>query len=498
MKLIHTLYQSFVHSGSARAFCINKQDISYREFISYIEGTRKLIQDNISEKNTAVGIVTFETIETYAAFFACWFTGNYFIPLNPKHPVERNRQVIEKTGIRHVLSCRKETEPVIPAGEVRLLINGGVQSWNSEIPAEPEASQLLYIMPTSGSTGAPKYVPIREKNVEAYCEAFLREFPELNSSACVLQVHDHTTDASFTSYLLPLLAGGCVYTLPEGSFKFLAIARMMTEKTITWVKLTPSVLAYLDRYINDLDLNHLHFFGFGGEALPVEMLRKWRKKFPGAEVVNFYGPTEGTMNATFYRISKTEPIREKNGIVAIGKPFDGMTCAIIDKHHKICPPGTEGELCLAGRQVMEGYLKEEKSIPFIGLPFHKTKKRFYRTGDRAVMDDEGYCYFAGRKDDQVKIEGFRVNLTEVENTMRKLLPGFFMAAVAYEKLPGLNRLYLFIEHFRDDEEKIKQKLARQLPPYMIPEALFSVAEIPFTSSGKVDRQKLCYDYLCNK
>lgn len=498
MNLIHTLYQSFMHSGSARAFCINKQNISYREFITYIEGTRKLIQDHISEKNEPVGIVTFETIETYAAFFACWFTGHYFIPLNPKHPAERNRQVIEKTGIRHILSCRNEIGQILPAGACRLLFNGGIRLWNAEKPLEPEANQLLYIMPTSGSTGAPKYVPIRKKNVEAYCEAFLKEFPEMNRHASVLQVHDHTTDASFTSYLLPLLAGGCVCTLPEGTFKFLSIARMMAGKTVTWVKLTPSVLAYLDRYIDDLDLNHLQFFGFGGEALPVEMLRKWGKKFPHATVVNFYGPTEGTMNATFYRINKTEPLREKNGIVAIGKPFDGISCAIIDKHHKICPPETEGELCLAGRQVMEGYLTNEPSSPFIELPFKGAKTRFLRTGDRAVMDEDGYFYFTGRTDDQVKIEGFRVNLTEVENAVRQLLPGFFMAAVACEKFPGLNRIYLFIENFREEAEPLKQKLARQLPPYMIPEVLFSVEKIPFTSSGKIDRQKLCYDYLYGK
>jgi D-alanine--poly(phosphoribitol) ligase subunit 1 len=495
MQLIHRLYQSFVRSGSARAFCINKQDISYREFLASIEGTRKLLQDHIPEKNKPVGIVTFETIETYAAFFACWFTGHYFIPLHPKHPAERNRQIIEKTGIRHILSCRNEIGQILPAGEFQLLINGGIRSWNAEAPPEPEADPLLYIMPTSGSTGAPKYVPIRKKNVEAYCTAFLKEFPELNRHTCVLQVHDHTTDASFTSYLLPLLAGGCVCTLPEGAFKFLSIARMMAGKTVTWVKLTPSVLAYLDRYIEDLDLNHLQFFGFGGEALPVEMLKKWRKKFPAATVVNFYGPTEGTMNATFYRINKTEPLREKNGIVAIGRAFDGISCAIIDEHHTLCPPEKEGELCLAGRQVMDGYLTDEPSSPFIELPFNGTKTKFYRTGDRAVMDHDGYCYFTGRTDDQVKIEGFRVNLIEVENTLRKLLPGFLIAAVACEKFPGLKRIYLFIENFRDDENLLKQKLARQLPSYMIPEALFSVEKIPFTSSGKIDRQKLRNDYL---
>ncbi|NQU88680.1 MAG: AMP-binding protein, partial [Mariniphaga sp.] len=268
MNLIQQLYNSFLSFGKNRAFCIDGKDITYFKFLEYINGIYNLIEKNISGKNNGIGIIAFETIETYAAFFACWFSGNYFVPINPKHPLERNKAIIKETGVKIVLTSKDEVSEIIYSGNVASLNIRGLKESGNKNPEESNGNQLLYILTTSGSTGVPKHVPINAKNVEAYCNAYFKVFPELDQKACVLQTHDHTTDASFTSYLLPLLKGACIYFLPEGQFKFLSIARMMLDKKITWVKLTPSVLAYLNPYIDDLDLKHIKYFGFGGEVLP--------------------------------------------------------------------------------------------------------------------------------------------------------------------------------------------------------------------------------------
>ncbi|NOY96735.1 MAG: amino acid adenylation domain-containing protein [Chlorobi bacterium] len=496
MNLIQKFYYSFKKFSGNRAFCINGQDISYAEFHEYINGARELLEREITGKNNPVGIVCFECIETYAAIFATWFSGNYFIPVNPKHPLERNMAVVGNTGARYVFSTKEDVGGIINTNKIRLLNINGLKS---AVDKEPDVGneQRMYVLTTSGSTGVPKYVPINLGNVTAYCTAFMQMFPELKSGISVLQTHDHTTDAAFTSYLLPLLAGACIYTLPEGQFKFLSIARLMSDKKVNWVKLTPSVLTYLSPYIPKLDLKHILHFGFGGEALPLSLVQKWRAVFPNAEISNFYGPTEATMNSTFYKFKNLDNVRALNGTIAIGKPFPGVECVIIDGEKNILGSGKEGELCIAGKQIMSGYLNSGHN-PFVFFKLNGEEKKFYRTGDIVRMDKDGYYYFIGRVDDQVKIEGYRVNLIEVENAVRNLIPDSKVVAVAHEKIQGLKRLYIFIEGFTGETGEVKQKLIGQLPGQMVPEEIFTVPGFPFTSSGKVDRRKLEQDYLLKK
>lgn len=497
MDLTQKLYYSFKKFTANRAFCIDGKDISYGEFLEYINGTQKLLASKISNTGNPIGIICFECIETYAAIFATWFSGNHFIPLNPKHPRARNSSIIKNTNIKFVLSVKNDVENIIDTEQVHLLNNLGIKAICNKLPVETKEEQLMYVLTTSGSTGIPKHVPINQKNVEAYCNGYLQMFPELQSHSCVLQTHDHTTDAAFTSYLLPLLVGACVYTLPDGQFKFLSIAKLMCNKKINWVKLTPSVLTYLNPYIHKLDLNHISHFSFGGEALPLSQVQKWWALFPKAEVVNFYGPTEATMNSTFYKFKNLENIRTLNGTISIGKPFPEVECVVIDKNNTVLGVEKEGELCIGGNQIMNGYLNKEGNNPFVYLNTNSKKKKFYCTGDIVQKDKDGYYYFLGRIDDQVKIEGYRVNLIEVENSVRNLISDYHIFVMAHEKTQGLKRLYIFIEGFQGELEQIKQKLAKQLPRQMVPDEIFAVPKFPFTSSGKIDKIELKNNYLNN-
>lgn len=494
MNLIQQLYHSFKNFSTNRAFCINGQDITYSEFLKHVNGIRELLEDSLNGENQPIGIICYECVETYATIFASWFSGHYFIPVNPRHPLERNMKVIRNTGTRLVTSPRGQVGNSVDLNQVRLLNTAGLSSVREMLPIKGESTRLMYVLTTSGSTGIPKHVPISLKNVEAYCTAFLKMFPELNSNINVLQVHDHTTDAAFTSYLLPLMVGACVYTLPDDQFKFLSIARLMTNKELNWVKMTPSVLTYLTPYISKLDLKHIRYFGFGGEALPLSLLGKWWPSFPDAQITNYYGPTEATMLSTFYKFKSLKEARSLNGTIAIGKLFPGMDCVVLDREDNLLEPGKEGELCLARDQIMQGYLYGDVD-PFVYLNRHGERKKFYRTGDLVCTDPDGLIYFMGRIDDQVKIEGYRVNLIEVENTVKSLIPDSKVVVLAHEKLPGLNRLYVFLEKFSGDLEAVKQKLAAKLPRQMVPEEVFTVPEFPFTSSGKIDRKKLKSAYL---
>ena len=492
MNLIQKYYQTFKNYADNRAFRIQDRDISYATFFKYINGVRNLLDNKATSDKKPIGVICFDHIETYAGIFALWFSGKCFVPINPKHPLERNMAIINNTDIDIVLSTENEVGNIIDASKVQLLNHSEIQSSEDKVPVIAGKEQLMYILTTSGSTGVPKHVPIQLKNLEAYCNGFLQLFPELNSDACFLQTYDLTSDAAFTGYLLPLLAGACVYTLPEGQFKFLSIAGKMSDKNIDWVKLTPSVLSYLKPYISQLDLKHIRHFIFGGEALPLAMIKEWHPMFPDAEIANLYGPTETTISATVHKFSDDRQAKSSNGIVSIGRPLPDVDCILLNENQGIISGGEKGELCIAGEQTMSGYLNESRD-EFIYITTNGIRKKYYRTGDLAKRDKDGNFYFLGRLDDQVKINGYRVNLAEVENAARGLVRGHNIAVITKEQ--GLQRIILFIEGFKGESTSVIKKLRDKLPNYMVPEDVIAVSSFPITTSGKIDRKKLAKDYL---
>jgi acyl-coenzyme A synthetase/AMP-(fatty) acid ligase len=377
-----------------------------------------------------------------------------------------------------------------------LLFNSGVKSESGKIPEEFQPDQRMYVLTTSGSTGTPKFVPINQENIAAYCEGFLERFPEMNSDVSFLQIYDLTVDASFTSYLVPLSIGACVYTLPEGPFKFLTIAKMLANQEVNWVKLTPSVLSFLSPHKSRLDFKHLKGIILGGEALPLSLIKEWHPVFPNAIIANHYGPTEASVGVTTYRISNIKNIHSMGGVVTIGKPLKEVNCVVLNERGIESAIDEKGELCISGRQVMTGYLNGDNSS-FIYLEGSKGLKKYYKTGDIVQIDKEGFIYYSGRTDDQVKIEGHRMNLIEIENKVRDFLPGHKVVMLAFEKIPGVKRLYLFVEGMEINTVQLKNKLAEQLPPMMVPKEIFTISKIPLTTGGKTDKKSLANEYLLN-
>jgi D-alanine--poly(phosphoribitol) ligase subunit 1 len=235
-----------------------------------------------------------------------------------------------------------------------------------------------------------------------------------------------------------------------------------------------------------------HFL-FGGEALPVNLVEEWRKSVPNAEISNLYGPTETTITATIYNCKPGEELKSLNNTISIGKPLQGVVPYIRSEsslsNEKI------GELCFAGDQVMEEYWFSEHQ-PFMFLTEGKSQVKYYPTGDQVKLDDEGNLYYIGRKDDQVKINGYRVDLIEVENIIRENLPDCGnVAATAVEVGQSLKQLVVFVENYRELEEDLMSRLARRYPRYKIPEKIIGVKSFPLLTSGKTDKKTLVNQYF---
>jgi D-alanine--poly(phosphoribitol) ligase subunit 1 len=496
MSLFKRYYEAFRANGQNEAFCFEDDHFTYADFLSKINGIRGLMEsDPDYSPETPVGVICYEDIETYASVFAIWFSGCYFVPLNPAMPGAFNNEIIARHNIRLVLSSKVPDVDLLVAEDILLRTDTAAQdtarpayNWYDE--------QVVYVLNTSGSTGKPKYVPINLKNLTAYVDGFLFLYPELGPADKFLQTYDLTSDGAFTGYLIPFMIGASVYTISQKYFKPLAVARVLNSKPITWVKLTPSLLACLRPYFSSFNLPGIKHFLFGGEALPLNLVEDWRKSVPNVVISNLYGPTETSVTAIIYKCAPGEELKSLNNTISIGKPLRDVV-TYINSETSVNNENT-GELCIAGEQVMAGYWFSEHQ-PFIFLPRGESQVKYYPTGDQVKMDAEGNFYYLGRNDDQVKINGYRVDLIEVENIVREHIPDCGnLVAAKIEVGESLSQLVVFVENYRENDDKLANELAMRYPRYKIPEKIIGVKTFPLLTSGKTDRKALVDDYFHKK
>ncbi|HLN74747.1 MAG TPA: AMP-binding protein [Prolixibacteraceae bacterium] len=476
------------------AFCISNINYTYSEFSAYIAANQQLLQKHCGQTTgLPVGVMCHDSIETFAAIFAIWFSGHHFVPLNPLHPLALNNEKIQQSSLQLILSS--EPGPSSEELKATLVCNKDLKS--SDALQIAPATNRAYILFTSGSTGIPKGVVITSKNMEAFIDGFMALYPDLTSRDRFLQTYDLTSDAAFTGYLIPLLIGASVYTLPAGGFKYLSIVKILEKHHITWTQFTPSVLNYLRPYFKSLQFHSLQHSHFGGEALPYEILRQWAHCVPNAEISNIYGPTETTITCTIHR-TNMEQLGDKvyNGLISIGKPLNQVKTVIVDENNHRVKAGEKGELCIGGPQVMEGYLNlpsQDDKYLFVEEP-QGPQERYYRSGDLVIQDQEGFLFYLGRKDEQLKISGYRVEPAEIEYALSSLTNGQKAKAYGFRNQGGAECIVVFVEQCNQPLDLLKDGLRTLLPAPLIPEKIISINQFPINSAGKVDKNVLFETY----
>lgn len=467
------------------AFCIEHIYYSYQQLAETIAAIRWELQSR-PEKN--VGLVANDDLQTYASILALWMEGKCYIPLHPGQPLERCLDIIEQMDMTLVLDSSSETR----YQHVDVIMTAQLDGANAtlEQPVACDDSELAYILFTSGSTGRPKGVPLTRGNLQAFVDAFFAMGITLTPEDKGMQMFDLTFDLSVMSYLLPLLAGGCVYTVSYKHVKYMAAFELLDTYPITFFMIVPSVIHYLRPYVDELNLPQLRYAMFAGEALMDDDLAAWAACVPNARIMNTYGPTEDTILCTYYDYHPGQPNKTVNGIVSIGRGMQGVDTFIADDAGRPVATGEKGELCLAGAQLTPGYWRnEEKNREAF---FMKDGKRYYRTGDICVADEDGDIMYYGRKDSQIKIQGFRIELSEIECVARD----YFDNSTAVVALPmgderGVNRIELVVESAdTSTEQGLMERVKKKLPVYMVPAKIHYRHKFPLNVNNKIDRKKL--------
>lgn len=457
------------------------------------------------------------SVTAYAGVLGALFRGHGYVPLNPAFPTDRTRAMLVRSGCRSLIVDAHGSEQLdavlegvehplvllLPEhddvsqvaarfprhrvlGKADLLAAGG---WS---PPQVDPNGVAYLLFTSGSTGLPKGVMVAHRNVIHFVDVMVERYG-ITEQDRFSQTFDLTFDLSAFDMFVAWERGACLCCPTQGQ-KMLP-ARYIGECGITVWFAVPSTAILMSRLrlLKPGKFPGLRLSLFCGEALPVEVTQKWAEAAPNSIVENLYGPTELTIACTLYRWNpEASPAECELGVVPIGEPYPGMKTLVVDENLREVPPGESGELLMCGPQLTLGYYQdpERTAAAFVKPP--GMDEIYYRTGDRVRRPVGGRpLIYLGRVDNQIKIQGYRVELGEVEAVLREEAGVDVAIAVGWPMTAsGADGIVGFIGADHGDVAAIRERVIARLPPYMHPSELRLVAEFPLNSNGKVDRKAL--------
>ncbi|MDS1113878.1 amino acid adenylation domain-containing protein [Gordonia westfalica] len=470
-------------------------EIDYDEFETRTNAiARALLARGVSPEDVvAVGME--RSIGSVLATWGVIKSGAAYVPVDPAYPADRIAYMLDDSGA---------TVGITDAG-TRARLGESVCEWVdlADLEAEAESgdditdaerngsvrlTNLAYLIYTSGSTGRPKAVGVSHTGIVDFVNSLAKittGTPEDEPDTRILHVASPSFDASMFEMAWAIPAGHTLVIAPHTDFAGDALAEVLDRDEVTDMIITPSVLATVDperaQYVRNL--------ATGGEACPPELVERWSER--GRRIFNCYGPTEATVWATRSRLTAGKP-------VTIGKPVDGFTVRVLDGRLHEVPQGVVGELYLSTAGLARGYLGRpgQTATSFVADPFGEPGARMYATGDLVRVAKGGNLEFAGRADHQVKINGQRVELGEIEAVL-DAQPGVAQSVVVgVESTRGARKhtevvAYLVAKPGATiDSTAVLDEAAQHLAAHMVPSQAIAIDEIPLTPAGKLDRTAL--------
>ena len=413
-------------------------------------------------------------------------SGACYVPIDPEYPIDRVRYMIEDSGASFIVTHESHQTLVSSFGVPFAAVDD--KSTKSEISecanTNPNVSMNAqkdpaYVIYTSGSTGKPKGVLVHHSGVVNLCRVFADKM-KIGPNDKSLSTATLCFDLSILETFVPLVAGSTVCVVDRKTAKDNELlVKAIEHHDITLMQSTPAMW----RLILETDFkgHDKMKFASGGEALPKDLVNPLLDRC--GELWNMYGPTEITVTNAIHQIQRDD---ER---IFVGYPFPNTSLYIVDENDNLLPPESAGELLIGGRGVTLGYknrdeLTDEKFVEFNG-------ERVYRSGDLCVVSNEGLIEPLGRIDDQIKLDGHRIELEEIDATIAQHAQVNRAATVLREDIPGHKRLVAYLLSNNGeaiDIGDVLREISAKMPEYMVPSAFSIVDAFPYTPSGKLDRK----------
>ncbi len=453
-----------------------------------------------------LGVLASRSIETCAAFLATAWAGGTYVPLGLALPDDRlialfrhlelDGLVVDAAGLARLSPAVLAAAPdliLVPDNkpgrfvahqESRMAAGQGAVV----APADVAPDHLAYIIFTSGTTGMPKGVMVNARSITLYLDAIDPHYA-LTADDRAAETCESNFDLSIHNMLTCFRAGACLHIMRP--LDMVAPARFIRARQITTWLSVPSVITLMRKAggLKPGTLPSLRLSWFCGEPLPVEAARAWADAAPNTTITNFYGPTEITIAVVVQAFDGAGPVTPERGIVAIGRPIDGIAARIVGPDGHEVPDGTPGEIVLSGEQCGSGYFREPDLTAKVFKAVNGVPSYF--TGDRGYCDAGGVLHHLGRFDNQIKFKGHRIELEEIDAQLRAATGSAMTGTVTWPKsgdtVEGLAGFYSVPGV---DETMVRERLRAVLPPHMVPAIIENLSEMPLSANGKVDRKAL--------
>ncbi|WBB77720.1 amino acid adenylation domain-containing protein [Micromonospora sp. WMMD882] len=473
-------------SPDAVAVVVAGVETSYGELNARANRLAALLRGRGAGPGKRVGLCLRRTVDLPTAILGVLKTGAAYVPLDMTHPAARVAEITADAELSTVIAHREAVDvvaevdvPVVSLDDIRAEL---VALPDDDPPPAATPGDVAYVIYTSGSTGKPKGVLLEHRGVVAFTDS-TRELFDLTPADRVLGFASATFDVSVFETFSALLTGARLYLATED--ERLSVDRLqalMERAGITVIDLPPTVMPLLtpERF------TELRIAFVGGEAFSGELVNRWN---PGRRLFNGYGPTECTVTMIVEECAgswDTSP--------PIGRPMTNHVAHVLDRDLRQVPIGVPGELVIGGVGLARGYFNRDEltAEKFVADPFGTAPGgRLYRTGDLVKRLPDGRLVFLGRLDQQVKIRGLRIELGEIESALTRFDGIGPVSVRAWSDDAGDKHLVGYLTGVAQEQvPSVREHLGTLLPSYMVPSYFVVLAELPLTSSGKVDARRL--------
>lgn len=504
-KCVHQLFEErAAENPNATALVHGDQQLTYKELDERANQLAWYLQKQGVGPNILVGICMERSIDMIVSLLGTLKAGGAYVPLDPAYPPKRLSSMVSDVEIKVLLTHQNLADRLPENKATMVYLDSQKESIAAESKTRPVSKatpdSLVYVIFTSGSTGKAKAAAVFHRGWTNLMHWFVTEF-NVTSADRNLVVSSFSFDITQRSIAMPLIRGGELHLLASSRFDPELILTTIHKKQITLMNCAPSTFyPVIENPLlpPDEKLRSLRVLFLGGEAISASRLREWAESTDcHAEVANVYGAAECSDVSSFYRLK--DYARYVTSSVPIGKPVFNTQLYLLDSNLKLVAFGEPGEICIAGDGVGKGYindpsLTEEKFVP---NPFSSEPgSLLYRTGDMGRFLTDWNLEFIGRADHQVKLRGYRIDLGDIENSLRQ--HALVREAVVLNKGygPSDQRLIAYLAPKEKGttrerlEEELRPFLKDKLPEYMVPSEFIRVEDMPLNPNGKIDRSAL--------
>lgn len=486
-SLLEIFYDNVIKYPDQTAVVYENETITYKDLYKKVCAIENELLKNKVTFQEIVAIYMPKSVNYVASILAVLKLGAIYLPISYDYPLNRINYMLENSKTKLVIS-NNHTANKIKNNDINIIYTDELLEDNVNIvpPKHFDITNSAYIIYTSGSTGEPKGVEVSQKSLINHVYGIYERFDkDISYNDATLSIANTSFDANVEEIFIPLFFGATLHLVSDDSiYDPRKLANYIANSGITFTFIPPTILNEVYNNLKNLDNLKLNKLLVGVQSIKNVMLNKYLKLLPNLKIHNGYGPTE----ATICCISRmyNEIIDNETFYVPIGKPMNNCEVYLLNNTLTLQPFGYVGEICIGGDCLSKGYLYNKEKTEKSFIYCENINKRIYRTGDYGYYLPNGEISYVGRIDNQIKLNGFRIELSEIDEIIYKFSNNIENSiSLVYDR-----KIYTFLVASDVDHISLKQYLKINLPYYMLPVKFINIEKIPSTKNGKLDKEYL--------